>query len=202
MRKIRNHFQVCRWTKCDLWGRILLSKRQLFRLFNAIYYRRRAFTKKRNNFLIRFDHKSRKRKNLSRYAMTLMEKRKISQFYMMSQKQLKNLILRFRGTQGAFQNFISNLELRPFMLLWRAGFYRTPMAARDAILRGFVSVNFKEVCSPNRVLSVLDFLTIKNKKTMVNIRALIRRRRFFLREHHFITNFALASIFICKLRRY
>ncbi|MBC7659460.1 MAG: 30S ribosomal protein S4 [Chitinophagaceae bacterium] len=94
-------------------------------------------------------HQGKQRKKLSVYGTQLREKQKLRFNYGMGEKQLRRFVdmsFQKRGNPG--ENLVQLLESRLDNVMFRAGYARTIIAARQLIVHGHVVVNGQRVDKP------------------------------------------------------
>jgi len=142
MLNLRSRSQLCRWVQADLWGEVLNSRRPLLPLYKAIY---NPIIKGPANFVVRIERnrpKPRKRR-LSRYARAILGKRTLSAYYSISFNTMRRICKKLQDTPHTYaHNFVAGLESQLHIILWRAGYFKTPFLAKVFVLKGNVAKNF------------------------------------------------------------
>jgi len=197
-KKPKSQYQLSRWFRADVWGKILNTKKKLAPLFFAVYnpYQRRPA-----NFILRIDiTKPRRRiKPLKPYAMAMMEKRKLSAYYGLTISQLRHLAYRTRNTasSGFNNNFVLTLESMLFSLCWRTGLFRNTRSVKTYIRSGSIYVNKSQKSSPGFRCAPGDFIDFRNLSYSQFFFSL-KRKYLRFRDKHFLFNFRLNSLYYLK----
>ncbi len=115
--------------------------------------------KKSKRQLVRANRKT------SEYGLQLREKQKAKFIYGMLEKPFRNMFdkaSKMKGTVG--HNLMSLLELRLDNVVFRLGFARTRMEARQIVDHKHVLVNGKQVNIPSYIVKAGDVVEIKENK--------------------------------------
>ena len=106
-----------------------------------------------------------RRRKLSEYSLRLREKQKLKFHYVLREEQLKRLALKakMRGSGDWMHDLIVQLESRLDNVVFRMGWARSILAARQLVSHGLVQVNGKRVNIGSYVLRVGDQLTLNAK---------------------------------------
>ena len=100
----------------------------------------------------------------SEYGRQLMEKQKAKIIYGLLEKQLKNLVKAVQTKKGETGEMIlSLLETRLDNMVYRLGFAKTRMNARQFVSHGHILVNGKKVTIPSFQVKIDSEITIAEK---------------------------------------
>ena len=104
-------------------------------------------------------------KKTSEYGLQLREKQKAKFIYGMLEKPFRNLFDRAQKMKGgtAGENLLTLLELRLDNVIFRMGFARTRVEARQIVDHKHVSVNGKTVNIPSYTVKAGDKIEIREK---------------------------------------
>jgi small subunit ribosomal protein S4 len=109
-------------------------------------------------------HGKKRKRRLSEYGLQMKEKQKAKITYGLLEKQLKNLVKSVQTKKGETGELvISLLETRLDNLVYRLGFAKTRMNARQFVSHGLILVNGKKVNIPSYQVKVDDEITIAEK---------------------------------------
>lgn len=106
-------------------------------------------------------HGRRRGRKPSEYALQLREKQKVKRLFGMLEKQFRRfyeMAARQRGATG--QILLQVLERRLDNVVYRIGFGRTRMMARQLVSHGHVRVNGQEVNIPSYLVKAGDTITL------------------------------------------
>ena len=127
-----------------------------------------------------------KKITLSDYSLRLQEKQKLRYHYGLKEKQLKTMILKAKRKESNWMNaFTSCVERRLDNLLFRAGFFPTIPAARQAVVHGHVLVDGKKCDIPSAVIVLGSEISLK-KKMSDNVLVVQTKKEPTLELPHFI----------------
>jgi small subunit ribosomal protein S4 len=106
-----------------------------------------------------------RRRKLSEYALRLREKQKLKFHYGLREEQLKRLAKRAKASGGGdwMHLLIVQLESRLDNVVFRMGWARSTLAARQLVSHGHVLVNGKRVNIGSAVLNPGDRLELREK---------------------------------------
>lgn len=102
----------------------------------------------------------------SEYAIQFREKQKVKRIYGLLEKQFRRVIstaLKSTGNSGTI--LLQELELRLDNIVYRMGFAKTRMQARQFVNHGHVLVNGKKVSIPSYRVNIGDKIELKKKLT-------------------------------------
>nr|YP_010700077.1 ribosomal protein S4 [Colacium mucronatum]WCH63223.1 ribosomal protein S4 [Colacium mucronatum] len=109
------------------------------------------------------------RKKLSQFNIRLREKQKLRYHYGVNERQLLNYVKKARKKTGSSGRLLLTfLEMRLDNVVYRLGFARTIVAAKQLINHGHILVNGKLVnvpsfaCKPKNIVKVKNSLTSQN----------------------------------------
>lgn len=106
------------------------------------------------------------RRKQSDYALQLMEKQKLRYSYGLLEKQFRRVFRRAQQMHGVTgENLLQLLETRLDTVVFRAGFGRTMMQARQMVNHGHFKVNGKRVDISSYRLRVGDVVTVRDTAT-------------------------------------
>ena len=107
--------------------------------------------------------KMRQRK-VSEYGLQLREKQKVKFIYGVLEKQFRGYYEKARKQHGITgDNLMRLLELRLDNVVFRLGFARTRVEARQLVLHGHIQVNGKKVDIPSYKVKAHDEISIREK---------------------------------------
>ncbi|MCD6338281.1 MAG: 30S ribosomal protein S4 [Verrucomicrobia bacterium] len=109
-------------------------------------------------------HGPRRRRKLSDYALSLMEKQKLRYYYGLQEKQFRRVYeqaARKRGVTGEIM--LQILELRLDNVVYRLGFASSRPGARQMVVHGHIEVNGRRVTVPSYALRVNDVVEVRNR---------------------------------------
>jgi len=193
MYNLRSRYQLCRWVQADLWGEVLNSRKPLMPLYKAIY---KPLIRGPANFVVRIEKTRPKprRRILSKYARGFFGRRALSAFYGLSFLTLRRLSLRLRNAPHAFYgSFVAGLELQLHMILWRAGYFKSPYLAKLYVLKGNVSKNFVYTNSHSTRAAPGDYIFFRNLDQTYLCYS-VRRGIHHLRDSHLLINYRIPCI--------
>ncbi len=104
------------------------------------------------------------RRRISDYGIHLREKQKLRYTYLLLERQFHNYFAKadkMKGMTGV--NLLQLLERRLDTVVYRMGFARTIMQARQFVNHGHLMVNGKKVNIPSFLVSLGDVIEIKQK---------------------------------------
>ncbi|GMQ94969.1 MAG: 30S ribosomal protein S4 [Patescibacteria group bacterium] len=113
--------------------------------------------------------RGRRRKNLSDFALQLLEKQKMRYTYGVTEKQFSNYVKEALAKRGvnATERLHEHLETRLDNVVFLLGFAKTRPAARQMISHGHIAINGKRLNIPSYKVGVGNVLSIiersKNK---------------------------------------
>jgi len=198
MSRARSNTQQARWVTADLWGLVLNSHKNLFPLFVLLY---NPYQRPPPNFVLRVDftRPQKKRRLLSRYALGMLERRRLSAFYGLTIPQLCHLASRTRLLPYAYsQNFLFTLESMLFTICWRTGFFLKPTDVRTHIRCAKVFVNNLRSSAVAFSCQPGDFVTFEDLDPTQFLKNL-HSRFLRLRDHHLMTNFRLFCVYYLRV---
>ena len=109
-------------------------------------------------------HARKRKRRLSEFGMQLREKQKAKIMYGILEKQFKNLVQAVQSKRGdTAELIISTLESRLDNLVYRLGFAKSRMMARQLVSHGHVLVNGKKVSIPSFQAKVGDEISVSKK---------------------------------------
>lgn len=109
-------------------------------------------------------------KKESPYSLRLKEKQKLKYNYGISEKQLKNYMIRAKKMKGIpGETILQLLEMRLDSILFQTGFAPTILAARQIIRHGHMKINDKIVSMPNYQCQPGNVLSIKENSNLKRI---------------------------------
>ena len=127
---------------------------------------------------------SQKRHQVSDYALQLIEKQKLRHSYCLLEKQFHRIFLKAERQSGVTgDNLLTLLETRLDSLVFRAGFSRSMMQARQLINHGHITVNDKRVDRASFMVKAGDCISVRNSERSKNLIA-----SQLLNSLHFIGN--------------
>ena len=104
----------------------------------------------------------------SEYKKSLTEKQTLKKWYGLSEKQFKRYVGETLAKMGKVEDvsaeLIRKLETRLDNFVFRAGFAKTRIQARQMVSHGFFSVNGKNVNIPSFIVEKDDIVAIKENK--------------------------------------
>lgn len=104
-------------------------------------------------------------KNMSPYALRLLEKQKLRFNYNITERQLLRYVTQAKKVTGSTgEILLALLELRLDNIVYRLGMAPTIVAARQLVGHGHILVNQTKVDIPSYSCSLKDTISIKNKK--------------------------------------
>lgn len=99
----------------------------------------------------------------SDFQLHLKEKQKLRYHYGLLEKQLKNYSkLAFQSKKNTGLAFLLTLEKRMDNIIYRAGFFRSIKAARQAISHGHLLINKKKNDIPSYIMRIKDTIEFCN----------------------------------------
>jgi small subunit ribosomal protein S4 len=104
------------------------------------------------------------RRRVSEYGLHLMEKQKLRYTYLILERQFRNYFAKadkMKGITGV--NLLQLLERRLDTVVYRMGFARTIMQARQFVNHGHIQVNGKKVDIPSFLCKPGDIVDVKEK---------------------------------------
>jgi len=109
-------------------------------------------------------HNSNKRGKVSEYKLHLQEKQKLRFHYGVQEKQLCNYSkIAFKSKENTGLLLLNILEKRIDNIIFRAGFFRTIRAARQAISHGHITINNKKINIPSYSVQLKDSIQFNVK---------------------------------------
>ena len=109
-------------------------------------------------------HGKKRKRRLSEYGLQMKEKQKAKITYGLLERQLKNLVKAVQAKKGETgELMLSLLETRLDNLVYRLGFAKTRMNARQFVSHGHILVNGKKVNIPSFQVKIDDEITIAEK---------------------------------------
>lgn len=109
-------------------------------------------------------------KNMSPYALRLLEKQKLRFNYNITERQLLRYVKQAKKLNGSTgQLLLELLEMRLDNIVYRLGMAPTIVAARQLVGHGHILVNQAKVDIPSYSCEVKDVISIKDKKTSRNL---------------------------------
>jgi small subunit ribosomal protein S4 len=104
-------------------------------------------------------------KNMSPYALRLLEKQKLRFNYNITERQLLRYVTQAKKLTGSTgEVLLQLLEMRLDNIVYRLGMAPTIVAARQLVGHGHILVNQNKVDIPSYSCSVKDIISIKDKK--------------------------------------
>ena len=115
-----------------------------------------------------FERKGRRRRTISDYGKALKEKQKLRHWYGLSERQFKKYVKETLAKQGKVEDvsneLIKRLEKRLDNVIFRLGFAKSRIHARQLVSHGYFLVNKKPVNVSSFELKKGDVITIKKGK--------------------------------------
>ena len=112
-------------------------------------------------------HGPTQRIKLSDYAIRLREKQKLRAHYGVSEKQVRNYMVKAKRAPGnTGENLLRQLESRLDNVTYRLGFTRTIRASRQMVNHGHIEVNGQRVDLPSFQVRPGDIVAIREKSKM------------------------------------
>ncbi len=109
-------------------------------------------------------HGQARRRKISDYGIHLNEKQKLRFTYGLLEKQFHNMFKKADKMEGITgENLLILLEKRLDNIVYRMGFGRTRMQARQFVNHGHIQVNGKKVNIPSYLVKVGDVVSIREK---------------------------------------
>lgn len=112
--------------------------------------------------------RKRRRGNISEYKKSLEEKQTLKKWYGLSEKQFKRYVSETLAKMGKVENvsaeLIKKLEKRFDNVIFRIGFAKSRVQARQMVVHGFFKVNEKSVNIPSYQVKQGDIITVKENK--------------------------------------
>ncbi|QQS58722.1 30S ribosomal protein S4 [Candidatus Peregrinibacteria bacterium] len=109
-------------------------------------------------------HGSARGKKLSEFGNQMREKQKAKRMYGVSEKQFQRYVSRATRSKSTTGNrLLQLLELRLDNVIYRAGFARTRMQARQFVTHGHLLINGKKVDIPSIEISVGDVVSLHER---------------------------------------
>lgn len=106
---------------------------------------------------------SQRRHNVSDYALQLTEKQKLRHSYCLLEKQFRKIFRKAERQSGVTgDNLLTLLERRLDSLVFKAGFSRSMMQARQLINHGHMNVNGKRVDRASFLVKAGDRISVRN----------------------------------------
>ncbi|MBI3630942.1 MAG: 30S ribosomal protein S4 [Candidatus Sungbacteria bacterium] len=106
----------------------------------------------------------------SEFSLLLKEKQKVHFFYGLDDRQIKRYAAEASARQGLFSDiFLRMLEGRLDSAVWRAGFFSSRRACRQAIAHGHILVNGKSARIPSRQIRIGDTITLAERSIRTGI---------------------------------
>lgn len=142
--------------------------------------------------------------SLSLINRQYQEKKKLSLFYgSLPQKQIDLLVNKAhhshkKFTFSALQHFISLLEGRADVVLFRSGFAPNIYAAKNCVNHGLITVNGKRITKSNLILKSGDVLRVSSSiyRKMIHFLSVNRRqRKIYLKKKNFPNRFINLKLF-------
>lgn len=107
-------------------------------------------------------HGKTKNRRLSEFGLRLKEKQKIRFYYGLKEKQLRTLVVKSKRKESNWLTaFVDTVERRLDNLVFRAGFYSTLPAARQAIVHGHIKVDGKKCNIPSVIVAIGQEISLK-----------------------------------------
>ena len=119
-----------------------------------------------DQFLYEFSKKKPLPRKISEYSKQLKERRKILLFYgKLSKKSLRHYVHQAQRLSGDFsRNFFGLLEKRLDVVIFRSGFAKTLLQARECILHQHICVNQTIITNPKYVVQPADIIGIQGPR--------------------------------------
>lgn len=112
-----------------------------------------------------FGKAKRKTVGLSDYGRMLREKQKFKAWYLLTEKELSNLVKEvLKKKENPEETLIQMLESRLESVVFHSGFARSRKEARQMISHRFFKVNGRVINFPSYKLKVGDIVTLNEKK--------------------------------------
>jgi small subunit ribosomal protein S4 len=111
-----------------------------------------------------------KPRSLSDFARQLIEKQKIRYFYLLKEKQMKNIVDKAKQLKDPLPvALIKLLESKLDTVIWRLGYTHSKLQAKQLISHGHFLVNGKKINLPNYLLKPGDVIEIKERSKNLQI---------------------------------
>lgn len=111
-----------------------------------------------------------KPKVISDYGRLLIEKQKLRYFYLLKEKQLKNIIEKCRKFKEPLTSIlIKILESKIDNVIWRAGFAKSKFQTKQLVSHGHFTINGRRVKSSYYFLKPGDVLEVREKSKKLEI---------------------------------
>ena len=112
--------------------------------------------------------KKRKGGSPSEYKKSLREKQSLKKWYGLSEKQFKRYVQETLAKMGKVEDvsaeLIRRLETRLDNVVFRAGFAKSRVQARQLVSHGFFNVNGRKVNVPSYIVEKNDIISVKENK--------------------------------------
>lgn len=120
------------------------------------------------------------RRKVTEFGLRLMEKQKLRYYYGLSEKQFRGVVSAARRSGTATgAKIIELLERRLDNVMFRAGFFPTIPAARQAVTHGHIAINGKRVDIASYRVKQGDVITLtKSGQAIDNITNQVAARRY------------------------
>lgn len=119
---------------------------------------------------------SSKRGKVSEYKLHLYEKQKLRFHYGVQEKQLRNYSkTAFKSKENTGLVLLNILEKRIDNIIYRAGFFRSIKAARQAIVHGHININNKKITIPSYIVKLKDSINFNNNSSLKKQIELIKK---------------------------
>ncbi len=112
----------------------------------------------------KFNRRLNKTRRMSEYGLQFVEKQKLKMLYGLREKDLKNYFLKARKVSKPTEEVLASLlEARLDNAVYRLGWAKTRIQARQIVNHGHILVNEKKVNIPSYQVKKGDKIEIKNK---------------------------------------
>ena len=113
-----------------------------------------------------------RRRRPTDYGRALMEKQKICHYYGLSHRQLKRFFgLAKKSPGNTGETLLILCERRLDNVLWKAGFAKTRVQARQSVSHGHVTVNGRRTDIPSYLVEPEDVVQVRKRETLQKIYA-------------------------------
>jgi small subunit ribosomal protein S4 len=139
------------------------------RLGTEVYDSNGTLRASHRRFLAPGQHGQRRRRP-SDYGRALVEKQKICHYYGMEHGQLKRfygIAKKAPGNTG--ENLLRLCERRLDSIIWKAGFAKTRVQARQSVTHGHFLVNGKRTDVPSYIVSPEDTITLRKRDNLTKV---------------------------------
>lgn len=203
MFKLKEKNKLCRKYTQDIFGYLIQKKKINKVIIYLLKLKKEKWERFKPFFLdINVPKPLKRRKSRSRFCKNLDTLKKLTFFYGgLRKKKIKQIGFIAKKKKGIFlDNFLTLLELRLSVIVFRMNFCKTILEAIHLIYGGYILVNKSIIKNINYVLKIGDLIEVINfkRKNYYNdfLKNCFKKELVILQIHYLIINYEIMSCLV------